>query len=126
MSNIRFQVRDTTDELEKLDVALIKLGYVKSGEADRAGWYREMKRLAIQKSKERMNMKTSKIMEMEVSEFKKMLSGDNFERALEIFKTSENALERYQDGARLSGESEYLNPNEYIEAVEEQRSYGDL
>jgi metal-responsive CopG/Arc/MetJ family transcriptional regulator len=43
--NNRFQVRDTEEELKKLDEALKKLGY-----KDRADWYREMKREAIRKA----------------------------------------------------------------------------
>lgn len=42
MNNLRFQVRDTEDELKKLDEAIAKLGY-----KDRADWYREKKRQAI-------------------------------------------------------------------------------
>ena len=47
MANPRFQVRDTEEELQKLDEAIRKLGY-----KDRADWYRDMKRQAIQKAKE--------------------------------------------------------------------------
>jgi metal-responsive CopG/Arc/MetJ family transcriptional regulator len=43
--NIRFQVRDTEQELEKLDKAIHKLGY-----KDRADWYRDMKRQAIRQA----------------------------------------------------------------------------
>lgn len=51
-TNLRFQVRDSENELEMLDDALIKLGYTfKGGKADRAGWYREMKRIAIKEAK---------------------------------------------------------------------------
>ena len=38
----RFQVRDTREELEKLDKAIRKLGY-----KDRADWYRDCKRQVI-------------------------------------------------------------------------------
>lgn len=38
----RFQVRDTEDELKKLDEAIKELGY-----KDRADWYRDMKRKTI-------------------------------------------------------------------------------
>lgn len=44
--NPRFQVRDTEEELKKLDEAIQKLGY-----KDRADWYRDMKRQTIQKAK---------------------------------------------------------------------------
>lgn len=44
--NVRFQVRDTNEELEKLDKAIRKLGY-----KDRADWYRDMKRQAIRQAK---------------------------------------------------------------------------
>ena len=47
MKNPRFQVRDTEEELRKLDEAIKKLGY-----KDRADWYRDMKRQATQKAKE--------------------------------------------------------------------------
>jgi hypothetical protein len=43
--NSRFQVRDTAEELRKLDEAIKKLGY-----KDKADWYREMKREAIRKA----------------------------------------------------------------------------
>ncbi len=44
-SNIRFQVRDTQEELEKLDKAIKALGY-----KDRADWYRDMKRQVIRQA----------------------------------------------------------------------------
>lgn len=40
--NPRFQVRDTEEELKKLDEALKILNY-----SDRASWYKEMKRRTI-------------------------------------------------------------------------------
>jgi len=43
--NPRFQVRDSEEELKKLDQAIRKLGY-----KDRADWYREMKRKTIEKA----------------------------------------------------------------------------
>ena len=43
--NTRFQVRDTEQELEKLDKAIRKLGY-----KDRADWYRDMKRQTIRQA----------------------------------------------------------------------------
>ncbi|MBV4423303.1 hypothetical protein [Clostridium tyrobutyricum] len=46
IKNPRFQVRDTEEELEKLDEAIKKLGY-----KDRADWYRDMKRKTIQESR---------------------------------------------------------------------------
>lgn len=46
--NPRFQVRDTEEELQKLDEAIKKLGY-----KDRADWYRDMKRQTINKSMEK-------------------------------------------------------------------------
>lgn len=45
IKNPRFQVRDTEDELKKLDEAIKKLGY-----KDRADWYREMKRNTIRQA----------------------------------------------------------------------------
>ncbi|AND86352.1 hypothetical protein GTH52_15230 (plasmid) [Clostridium tyrobutyricum] len=45
IKNPRFQVRDTEEELKKLDEAIKKLGY-----KDRADWYRDMKRKTIQES----------------------------------------------------------------------------
>jgi len=45
--NTRFQVRDTEEELRKLDKAIQGLGY-----KDRADWYRDMKRQTIFKAKE--------------------------------------------------------------------------
>jgi hypothetical protein len=48
MADNRFQVRQTTEELEELDKALIALGYKKSdGSAARADWFRDMKRKTI-------------------------------------------------------------------------------
>jgi metal-responsive CopG/Arc/MetJ family transcriptional regulator len=44
--NPRFQVRDTAEELKKLDEAIKALGY-----KDRADWYRDMKRQTIAKAK---------------------------------------------------------------------------
>ena len=46
-TDTRFQVRDTQEELEKLDEAIKKLGY-----KDRADWYRDMKRQTIKQAKE--------------------------------------------------------------------------
>ena len=43
--NTRFQVRDTVEELEKLDKAIHKLGY-----KDRADWYRDCKRQVIRQA----------------------------------------------------------------------------
>ncbi len=51
MSENRFQVRQTTEELEELDKALIILGYKKSdGTAARADWYRDMKRKTVKEA----------------------------------------------------------------------------
>ena len=44
----RFQVRDTEEELKKLDESIKKLNY-----KDRADWYRDMKRKAIEKAEGR-------------------------------------------------------------------------
>lgn len=44
--NPRFQVRDTEEELKRLDEAIKKLGY-----KDKADWYRDMKRKTIQEAK---------------------------------------------------------------------------
>jgi hypothetical protein len=53
MTNNRFQVRQTTEELKELDKALIALGYKKpNGEANRADWFRDMKRKAVQEVKQ--------------------------------------------------------------------------
>lgn len=46
--NSRFQVRDTEEELKKLDEIIKKLGY-----KDRADWYRDMKRKTIEKAGEK-------------------------------------------------------------------------
>ena len=46
--NPRFQVRDTEEELRRLDKAIKKLNY-----KDRADWYRDMKRKAIEKAEGR-------------------------------------------------------------------------
>ena len=44
-TDTRLQVRDTVEELEKLDKAIRKLGY-----KDRADWYRDMKRQVIRQA----------------------------------------------------------------------------
>ena len=50
--NPRFQVRETQEGLEELDIALLKMGYVfGDNKPDRAGWYNEMKRNIIRQSK---------------------------------------------------------------------------
>jgi hypothetical protein len=55
MINNRFQVRQTTEELQELDKVLITLGYKKSdGTAARADWFRDMKRKAIQESEQKL------------------------------------------------------------------------
>ncbi len=52
MASNRFQVRQTSEELEELDKALIALGYKKSdGTANRADWFRDMKRKTISEAK---------------------------------------------------------------------------
>lgn len=45
MVNPRFSVRDTEPELKKLEKAIKILGY-----KDKADWYRDMKRLTIERS----------------------------------------------------------------------------
>jgi hypothetical protein len=51
-TDIKFQVRQTPNELAELDEALIKLGYKKSdGTAHRADWFREMRRQTIKEAK---------------------------------------------------------------------------
>ena len=60
-------------------------------------------------------MKTLEIMKMTTKEFEKELSQSNWEFAKEKYITISNALEVYQDGARLSNEEEYLNVNEYFD-----------
>lgn len=46
VTNPRFQVRDSEEELKKLDEAIKKLGY-----KDRSDWYRDVKRKTIELSK---------------------------------------------------------------------------
>ncbi len=50
MTDTRFQVRDTQEELEKLDKAIKKLGY-----KDRADWYRDKKRQTIREAEEKIS-----------------------------------------------------------------------
>ncbi len=45
MAEMKFTVRETQEELEKLDKAIKELGY-----KDRADWYRDMKRKTIKES----------------------------------------------------------------------------
>jgi metal-responsive CopG/Arc/MetJ family transcriptional regulator len=54
--NIRFQVRDTEQELEKLDKAIKTLGY-----KDRADWYRDMKRQAIRQANIKVDVEKPQI-----------------------------------------------------------------
>ncbi|WP_193774787.1 hypothetical protein [Vallitalea guaymasensis] len=51
-TNPRLQVRDTEEELKKLDKAIKNLGY-----KDRADWYRDMKRKTIEESKRMSRLK---------------------------------------------------------------------
>jgi hypothetical protein len=61
MINNRFQVRQTTEELQELDKVLIALGYKKSdGTAARADWFRDMKRKAIQESEQKLKEENKK------------------------------------------------------------------
>ncbi|MEG2609132.1 MAG: hypothetical protein RSA91_00490 [Bacilli bacterium] len=41
--SVRFQVRETEEDLKKLDAAIKKLGY-----KDRADWYRDMRRKTLE------------------------------------------------------------------------------
>ncbi len=52
MTNPRFQIRQSEEELEELDKALIAAGYTKNGKPDRAGWFREVRRNLIKESKD--------------------------------------------------------------------------
>lgn len=44
--DVRFRIRESEEELQKLDEAIEKLGY-----KDRADWYRDMKRKTIERAK---------------------------------------------------------------------------
>ena len=68
-------------------------------------------------------MKTEKILNMTVEELEKELTEENWEYALKRYVTINNALETYQDGAELSEEEEYLEPNEYFSLMREEEEY---
>ena len=71
------------------------------------------------KRKKELKMKTSEILKMDVEGFEKLLTEENWEYASKRYVTINNALETYQEGAELSGEDEYLDPNTYFELNKE-------
>ena len=72
-------------------------------------------------------MKVNEILKMTVEELEKKLTEENWEYACDRYVTINNALETYQDGAKLSGENEYLEPNEYFSLMkEEEEEIGNL
>lgn len=70
-------------------------------------------------------MKTLNILKLTTREFVNLLTDDNYQYAIDKFKTIENALEKYQEGAKLSGVDEYVNVNEYMELCKENDLYND-
>lgn len=65
-------------------------------------------------------MKTSKILELTVAEFENLLKEEQFDKIVKYFRTTNNMLEMYQDGARESKEDEYLEASEYVDLMLEQ------
>lgn len=65
-------------------------------------------------------MKTSKILKLTVAEFENLLSEEQFDKIVKYFKTTNNMLDMYQDGARESKEKEYLDASEYVDLMIEQ------
>ena len=63
-------------------------------------------------------LKVEKILDMTNEEIIEMISEENYDYVLERFGLN-NFCDIYQDGARLSGEDEYLEVNEYIELLKE-------
>lgn len=64
-------------------------------------------------------------LQITLDEFIKNLSEENYDYAVENYLTIENAYHTYLEGWKLSGEVEYMTPNEYIEANKEIDSYID-
>ena len=65
-------------------------------------------------------LKTETILNMTAEELEKELTEENWEYSLKRYVTINNALDTYQDGAKLSGQDEYLEPNEYFSLEKEQ------
>lgn len=63
--------------------------------------------------------------QMTLDEFIESLNEDNYDYAVENHLTIENAYYTYLEGWKLSGEVEYMTPNEYFEANKEIDSYID-
>ena len=63
-------------------------------------------------------MLVEKILNMENEEIIGMLSQEEVEMVTEKYKTLNNFCDMYQDGARLSGEDEFVTPSEYIELMQ--------
>lgn len=59
-------------------------------------------------------MLVEKILEMRNEEIAGMLSEEEIEVAENKYRTLSNFCDIYQDGARLSGEDEFMTPSEYI------------
>lgn len=64
-------------------------------------------------------MLVEKILEMTNEEILEMVNEENYEYISERFSNLNNFCDIYQDGARLGGEDEYLEVNEYIELLKE-------
>lgn len=63
-------------------------------------------------------MLVERILEMRNEEIIGMLSREEVEIVTEKYKTLNNFCDVYQDGARLSGEDEFVTPSEYISLMQ--------
>ena len=68
-------------------------------------------------------MRVNDIKKLTEKDFRNLLTEENFKYIKENHNSVWVALEQYKEGAKLSEEIEYLNVNEYFEAIKEQKSY---
>lgn len=62
-------------------------------------------------------MLVEKILEMENSEIIEMLSIEEYNKAIEYFKSINSFCDRYQYVSTLSGDDEFFTPSEYLRMV---------
>lgn len=68
-------------------------------------------------------MRVNDIKKLTETDFRNILTEENFKYIKENHNSVWVALEQYKEGAKLSEEIEYVNVNEYFEAIKEQKSY---
>lgn len=64
-------------------------------------------------------MLVEKIINLKINEFENLLNNENYIYIKERYNYIWLALERYQEGARLSNQDEYLEVNEYFDLIKE-------